>query len=361
MNLTSSNDKNIRWLYCNTIEDIESYKYLWQECLVYSSGNLFNSFEWIIQWKNTFWNKNWSLHLYIAFDNDRCVLLAPFYIQKNISFPFVKYLYLLGQGEDESSEISSEYQDIFIDSKYDFLLLDLAKSISSLKFDIAKCGSLLENANVINLFSVLKNSIIKHVGTRFIYSSEIDTTPSLSKNNKSKLNKSKNKLTDLNAEYLWVKKEKYDEYWELLKQFHQTRWNKLGKKGAFFHTNFSKFHNDFRKKNTQYIKMSAVLVNNTPIAIHYYFSFNNILYFYQSGWDEDNYANTSPGFTLHVWSMNNCTETYYDFMMGSLHNSYKAKLGCNHNSKIYNITLVKNKLKIMLNNVLFKTNNLFFK
>lgn len=352
MNDNSAKNKNIRWLYINKIEELESYSSIWKACLSDAENALFNSPEWILQWKNTFWEKNWSLHLYIAFNEDECVLFAPFYIQKNTVFPFIKSLSLLGQGETETYEVSSEYQDIFVNEEFYFLLTDLSLKINNLSFDQANFKALLERANLLALFSSIKNSFITEAGTRYTYSSLKNTSPILSKNNKSKLNKCKNKLTALNAEYIWVKEEDYDYYWRLMKDLHQTRWTKLGKTGAFNNPKFSQFHNNFRKNQIQNVKISAVVANNTPIAIHYYFSANNTLYFYQSGWDEEKYANTSPGFALHLWSMKNSPVAFYDLMMGSSHNSYKAKLGCNSNQKMNNICLIKNKLKVSLNRMM---------
>jgi hypothetical protein len=301
-----------------------------------------------MQWKSTFWDDSWSLHLYIAFKNDECVLFAPFYIKKSKHFPYIKTLTLLGQGENELFEISSEYQDIFVQQNYQYLLSELNQKLTALDYDNISFNALLNNAHILRLLSNMEKSHVINVGTRYIYSSEIDQVPRLSKNNKSKFNKCINKLTALNASFIWVEKEDFTAYWELMKQFHQVRWSKLGKTGAFSHAKFSDFHNNFRESNQEDIRISAVVVNNKPIAIHYYFSSNDTLYFYQSGWDEENYAMVSPGFALHLWSMNNCSETFYDFMMGSIHNSYKAKLGCNHKSKMYNVTLVRNKLKCLL-------------
>jgi len=346
--------KNIRWQYCDNIEDIQSYKPLWKKCIPDLDNALCNSFEWITHWRNTFWQKNWSLHLFIAFDGDDCVLLAPFYIKKSTSFPFVNCLSIMGQGEEECFEISSEYQDIYVHGKHHYLLIDLAEKVKELKFDQFKFNSLLDNANILTLSSHIEHSQNHQVGIRYTYSTENTKAPVLSKNNKSKLNKCKNKLTALNAKYTWVDTEEYNNYWALMKNFHQKRWERLGKTGAFCHNKFSEFHNEFRKANKEQVKVAAVIVNNTPIAIHYYFSLNDTLYFYQSGWDEENYYKASPGFALHVWCMNNSSEKYYDFMMGSTHNSYKAKLGCNHNRKMYNVTLVRNQLKYFLTRLIQK-------
>jgi hypothetical protein len=345
---------NIKWLYITDITQLKDYEELWENSIGYSSESFFSSPKWIGNWINTFWTKNHSLHLYIVLDNEKCVLFAPFYIQRQASFPFIRILTLLGQGESEIYEVSSEYQDILLASHYKFLLSDLTKRVINLNFDHANINSLLKDANILTLFKPLKSSVIQQSGIRYTYSPEVTSTPKLSKNNKSKLNKAINKLNLLRAQYVWVEEENYDNYWELMKEFHQIRWRNKNKKGAFFHAKFSQFHKKFRNENISNIKISAVIADNRPIAINYYYYSNKTLYFYQSGWDETNYAKVSPGFALHIWSMKNSDGALYDFMKGDATNSYKAKLGCNHNSEMYNITLKKSKYKIILSKFIKK-------
>jgi len=341
-------NNKIKWFYYNNIESLVLYRYTWEACLSGAESTFFSSYYWISQWLHTFWNDTCELHFFMGFNQDECVLFAPFYIQNSPKFPFIKTLRLLGQGEDEACEVSSEYQDIYLHEDYQFLLTELAEKISDLKFDNLHFRSLLEKANLLSLCSYLETSASSDAGIRYTFLSTNNSPPTLSKNAKSKLNKCKNKLAALNAKFIWVDTKDYDAYWLMMKKFHQLRWAKLGKSGAFCHEKFSQFHADFRKTNTNKIKISAVLVENTPIAIHYYFINNNTLYFYQSGWDETHYANVSPGFALHVWSMNNNPVVLYDFMMGDTHNSYKAKLGCNQNSKMYHVAFVRNKIKYTL-------------
>lgn len=344
----------LKWHYETDIEKLNHYDLFWQDCIKHTCISLFSSQQWINCWKNTFWKEKNSLHLFIVLDNEKCVLFAPFYIHTQPTFPFTKTLTLLGQGELEVCEVSSEYQDILLHPDYEYLLPSLALKLESLNFDQVNIRALLNDANLLALFSYIDNSAVNEAGIKYTYMPEDSPSPALSKNYKSKLNKCKNKLTALNAKYIWVQEKDYDNYWEVMKKFHQKRWTKLGKKGAFSHTKFSRFHNEFRKKHNQNIKISAVIVNNTPIAIHYYFISDNTLCFYQSGWDEEKYANTSPSFALHIWCMNNSNEIFYDLMMGNPKNSYKAKLGCNRISKMYNILLIRNKLKIRLTKLINK-------
>jgi len=345
---TPPTKKEVTWMYIKDINVLDDYINHWKECLNYTQDSTFMTPSWIEQWVKTFWQNQWSLHLYIALDNNKCVLFAPFYIKKDSTFPYLRTFSLLGQGEDSIFEIVSEYQDILLHPDYSHLTQSLTTKLQKLNFDQINITSVLENADILQLFASTQGVQINNSGIRYSYSPSINHPPILSKNTKSKLNKCKNKLDAINAEYIWVQESKYDKYWQLMKEFHQNRWQALNKKGAFHHTLFSDFHNTFRLKNTHSIRISAILVNNVPIAINYYIYSNHNLYFYQSGWDEVKYAKASPGFALHMWSMNNLDYHLYDFMRGSAHTSYKNKLGCNHNINMYNIVLIKNKFKLLL-------------
>lgn len=350
----STYPSDVKWLHITNIEELKHYESYWLELEKYAPEPLFSSFTWLNHWKEVFWNKSHCLHLYLAFENEKCVLIAPFYIETLSTFPFIKKLSFLGQGEPEVCEISSEYPDILIRPNFEQLLPVLASKIIALNFDIVHVKSILPNAHLLTVFSLINKKSITETGKRYTYSSEQSSQPILSKNNKSKLNKCNNKLAALNAKCIWVNEDEYQNYWDLMSHYHQKRWTKLNKDGAFSHKKFKQFHYQYRKSHPQHIRMSAVVINKVAIAIHYYFIFNNTLYFYQSGWDEENYANVSPGFALHIWSMKNNQQKNYDFMMGNANNSYKAKLGCNRNNKMYNILLVRSKIKIIFKKLINK-------
>ena len=135
-------------------------------------------------------------------------------------------------------------------------------------------------------------------------------------------------MNKLSATFKWIEKEDYECFSNLLAQFHQIRWKNKGKSGAFSENDFNKFHKNYRRANPDSIRISAIMVNNEPIAINYYLTDHTTLYFYQCGWDETNYAKLSPGFALHLWSIEHCEFESYDFMMGGLNDSYKSKFGC---------------------------------
>ena len=148
-------------------------------------------------------------------------------------------------------------------------------------------------------------------------------------------------LSQRDARFYWLEEAEFDKHWEIMKSFHQKRWNQKNKQGAFGNRDFSMFHSKFRKHHK--VRMSVLELDGEPIAINYYLFDLTTLYFYQSGWDS-NSSNLSPGFSLHMWSIDSCTESTYDFMMGANDKSYKKQYGCNRIEKMYRVSGYKNKL-----------------
>jgi hypothetical protein len=140
-------------------------------------------------------------------------------------------------------------------------------------------------------------------------------------------------------------------------EYHQARWNKKGKLGAFVQQNFQLFHQKFMKVNARkFVNISALIVNNKPIAINYYLTDKNTLYFYQCGWDEVNYSHFSPGLSLHLWSIENAKQPFYDFMKGELIDSYKGKFGCEQ-QPMTNIMIAINSKKLFIKKIIIKSKN----
>lgn len=291
--------------------------------------NLFSSFDWIITWLKTYRIELTNINLYTVYSNNKLVALAPFYLQESKGLFKLTTLYPLGQGEPERSEIASEYNDIYILEGYEKEVLHiLSKALKKLKIDQVKWRASLANSHINSLLKETYHYQPTATHARYLIERSSWSLGNLSKNTRSRYKRSLNQLADVNASFKWVEKSDYEYFSQILVQFHQTRWNNKGCAGAFAEEDFQSFHKSYRATNPCNIKISAIMVNNKPIAINYYLADESTLYFYQCGWDERNYANLSPGFALHLWSIEHCEFKYYDFMMGGLNDSYKAKFGC---------------------------------
>ncbi|XQW85358.1 GNAT family N-acetyltransferase [Thalassotalea piscium] len=319
-----------------------------------SNSQLFNSFAWYHQWLETFWQEEWQLQVYIAFDNTKPIALLPFYLQKPQGLFQLTTLLPLGQGEPEKSEVASEYTDIYIAEGYEVeVIKEFANKLQTFNIDQVIWRASLENSYISQLLKETFNYQTIATHARYIIDRPTWSLANLSKNTRSRYKRSVNQLNKIEAQFEWVNHNDYDKFTQILAEFHQTRWTNKGSAGAFAEEKFNIFHQCFRNNNNDNIRISAIIVNHKPIAINYYLADETTLYFYQCGWDEINYANLSPGFALHLWSIEQCPLKYYDFMMGGMNDSYKAKFGCKKTLMVSNHVII-NSWKYLLNKIINK-------
>ena len=216
--------------------------------------------------------------------------------------------------------------------------------MQQITFDRVVFNNVLASSNWLKVLPLLKNASSKITGKRYLINDNNNYLSTFSKNNRTKWNRCSNKLQHLGATFSWVSQENYQEYWQQLIELHQNRWTQKGNLGAFCHPDFTHFHREFQKyKNT---KMSVLTINDETVAINYYLTDHNTLYFYQSGWDENKHSQLSPGFALHIWSIINSPVARYDFMAGELTNSYKSKFINKTLENIYSLSAEKSKIRI---------------
>lgn len=316
--------------------------------------SLLDSSVWLITWYNYYWQKQWRLHSLAYYHDDKLVSLVPFFIKKSSLFPLVKTLHLIGQGEAEYAEVALEYLDIYIKPGYEKTVYPLLiNEINELNFDQFIVKAIFENSHIANILPHIKGVLTRQHYAQYRVNNTYWQLAQLSKNNRSRINRCKNQLTKLNATVRWLNLDEYNSAWALLKSYHQSRWQNKGKAGAFVAAEFNQFHKTLREKNSNTVAMSAVFIGEQPIAIHYYLVTEDAYHFYQSGWDEKNFAKLSPGLFLHYWSITNCPKKYYDFMMGGVNNSYKAKFNADTRA-MTSITLVKNPINLFVSKVVNK-------
>ncbi|MBA6328721.1 GNAT family N-acetyltransferase [Colwellia sp. MB02u-6] len=321
--------------------------------------SLLDSTVWLITWYNYYWQKQWRLHSLAYYHDDKLVSLVPFFIKKSSLFPLVKTLHLIGQGEAEYAEVALEYLDIYIKPAYEKTVYPLLiNEINKLNFDQFIVKAIFENSHIANILPHIKGVLTRQHYAQYRVNNTHWQLAQLSKNNRSRINRCKNQLTKLNATVRWLNLDEYNSAWALLKSYHQSRWQNKGKAGAFVAAEFNQFHKTLREKNSNTVAMSAVFIGEQPIAIHYYLVTEDTYFFYQSGWDEKNFAKLSPGLFLHYWSITHCPKKYYDFMMGGVNNSYKAKFNADTRA-MTSITLVKNPIKLFVSKIVNKLTHPF--
>lgn len=316
----------ITWKKLDSFEQLTDIKNQWADLNTQANdGCFFTSPTWLLNWSDTFWNKHWQLYCFAVYDQEMLIAFLPFYFQRNKFIFRTKNLFLLGQGENEKGEIASEYLDILIDDRYLTEVISQCHShISPQNFDTFFARAINKRSNLLKIFPMQNHSLC---GYKYIVDAKKWQPSLLSNNTKSRIKRSKNQLNNLEAQFFWVTNNEKTFFWNEMAKLHQKRWLNKGCDGAFSQEKFHNFHAHLinQQKN---VMMSALKVNGKIIAINYYLVDKNNMYFYQSGWNEDNFKSLSPGFTLHVWSIENTDKDKYDFMMGNINDSYKSKFNC---------------------------------
>ncbi|MFK5892818.1 MAG: GNAT family N-acetyltransferase [Pseudomonadota bacterium] len=349
--------KILTWKILSKKNQLIHIKALWNDlnCQC-NNNNLFTSFAWIENWLNIFQKNDWQLYVITIYYQNNLISIAPFYIQNNNKYFQKSTLYIIGQGEPEISEVASEYIDILINKDFENEVIDgLIEKINALKVDEISFRAVLFNSNLIKLVkkSYYYTPCYKHL--RYIIECNNWSVEQLSKNTRSRYKRSINQLNKKKAVFCWLKSDRFFNAFSKLTDLHQKRWQKRGQLGAFYHQNFIAFHKNLLTNNQiNRVRMSAILVDEQPIIINYYLADETTLYFYQTGWNEEKYANFSLGLALHIWSIEHCEHLNYDLMMGNVVNSYKSKFS---NSKqkmeniVINLNIIKNFCYKILNKV----------
>jgi len=318
------------------------------------NNDLFTSLLWLETWFDCFWQSNWILQSYAFYHDKKLIALAPFYIKKENAFPFIKTLHLVGQGEPEQTGVASEYGDILIKIGHEQEIYpQLVKLLTNMKFDTMAARAIFSNSHIAKVMAALSGKHLTRGFSQYYLPTDNFTLQEVSKNTRSRIKRSNNQFNQLHAETRWLTINELNLLWSTLVEFHQSRWRRKGAHGAFLSNEFNQFHQTLIKNHKHSVAASAIFVNNKPIAIHYYLVDKDTYYFYQSGWDEVNFAKFSPGLYLHYWSIKNCPAINYDFMMGGLNNSYKAKFGC-ESTPMQSLVLIKSHAKDIINKVINK-------
>ncbi|WP_371375778.1 GNAT family N-acetyltransferase [Thalassotalea aquiviva] len=327
------------WQHLTTLDELDKLRDSWQQLNQQSRhGSLFTSYPWLRNWIAQFWQPNWQLAILVAHTEQTLCVFTPFYIQNNRHFAF-KTLHLLGQGEDECMEVCSEYGDILCLPGFEQPAISYINTwLQSLNIDLITFDAIKPNA-LINSLPILKTQGQKKSPIKKSYRYLINTQKwsinELSKSTKYKYKRNINKLNQGDNSFFWLRNEDCEPYWQALNRLHTKRWRSVSKSGAFGQIPFNQFHLTLMAKTNINVSMSVLEVNQNPIAINYYLQDNEVLYFYQSGWDKTLYGHLSPGFLLHIWSIKNCDAEIYDFMMAFEKNSYKKLYGCERHDLLH--------------------------
>jgi len=141
----------ITWQILTNIKQLSSISTEWHELNQASNhGCLFTSPEWQLNWLEVYWQKNWHLYSFAAYQENELIALLPFYYQKTTKVLSQQHLFFIGQGEAEQAEVASEYLDILMHHNYAKQLLPYCiKKLSQTSFDSFSARAVTKTANIL--------------------------------------------------------------------------------------------------------------------------------------------------------------------------------------------------------------------
>lgn len=151
------------------------------------------------------------------------------------------------------------------------------------------------------------------------------------------------------------------QFFEQLKELHQTYWTKKGIPGSFARKAWEEFHRDIIKERFSHgeIQLIRISVGETAIGYLYNFVRNGWVYALQSGflYDENNHA-LHPGYVSHYLAIEyNLKQeaNFYDFLAGD--GQYKSSLA-NGYHELQWVVIQRKRLKFLLEDWLRNIANL---
>ena len=319
--------------------------------------SFFLSWEWLNTWWHTYSTPHDQLRIVVIEKNQKLVAIFPLYIQN------MKTVRFIGTGEAEADEAATEYLDIICSKKLAFevnrlLISHFKESKLTFIFNNYLADSTLEEFITTFSSSHWCNAAICGISYRAKLSNTLqELTDQCSKSLIKRLNRAKKKFYfELNGE---IKSHSTTETInagiDTLKKLHTQRWHNKNESGVFVSDKFLNFHHKFTQQaiTNNWLTLKVMSVNNIAISAIYCIKHKETCYFYQSGVQDNFKPNISPGYLMHLIQIESAIKKellYYDYMKGSIDNSYKAKLS-NDTRYMYNTTLIKKSCKNTLTKV----------
>lgn len=327
----------------------------WSAILEHSdSDKLFMSWEWLYTWWTTFSTPTMQLFILVAKNEEgNCLGIAPLYLENYIAKKFLKTrrLQLLGNCWRGKATMRTELQNFIVDMKYSYeVLCSFADYLNdSDVWDEIILSDLKENSQTFDVLiqqKKLKNCYYRCVDkTKSHYlntsSSFQNFHQALGKNTRLKLLNRRNLLEKLGHVDFTVDSTNIEESFNLLNNFHSTRWGAPAFEGVRLDFNVAVAK---LMSKTGALRFSSLLLNDEVVSIQYNYVLSRHLYNIQSGFNESFHKKISLGylhFGFEIESAFNSDVEVYDFLAGEGKNTqYKERL-TNTNDEIVCMHIIR--------------------
>ncbi|WP_100656481.1 GNAT family N-acetyltransferase [Alteromonas flava] len=289
----SHDSKNISHRLLTTLEQMQEVASELDSFLQHQKDcHFFLKPDWVLPWISIFMDSRSKVWAHIFEIDGQLVGYAPFYLKYIGRFQGYA-LHILGDGEDEAMEVSSEYPDVAILEPYKTEVfakltdeLERLDNVTSIVFK-----RLLARSDILYWTSLLPRkwyTSIESIGFRFVLdvfqseSNQVDSLPSAQlrrqfrkwRNSSDRVKvRIANDISSAESEFLF------------LKELHSNSWNARGKRGAFSSREFSDFHQKFISQisKTREVCLFSIMVNESLVASFYGWFYGSTLFYYQSG------------------------------------------------------------------------------
>jgi len=316
----------------STIEDEAGFQALkpeWDELLGVSPVNsLFLTWKWLSTWwKNLAEDR--KLHIITVHRDNKIIAIAPLCVRpvRSVWFWQVRTFEFLGVGY-----VGSDYPDLIIRPGHE------QQAIQALVF------YMLNQHIILNFSLVLRNScylsefadLIKQQGWRvlsnnthvcpYIPLTGHDWESYLATLGSSHRYNLRRRIKNLHKEFTSVQfeqvktEQQVEETLAKLIELHNRRWDKQGGSDAFHRPDLLRFHADISKITLKKdsLRLYQLRLDGNVVAVLYGFKYNNIFYYYQSGYDLE-YSRYSVGLVIMGLTIKSAIEDgmdKYDFLHG---------------------------------------------
>lgn len=332
------------------------------ERLILSSYNpsITQSWEWMKTWWDVY-GKERKLLVLCAYQDDTLVGIAPLSIgrERTSHFKCLKYktIWFLGSGKTKDRGVVSDYLDFIVEKGNEKRCIK--GFLEYLSNHIGWDEIILENISAESDSLGLLQRFAKEYGLNYNIINETPTIliklpkswdeylKSTSGSLRYKIKRGRKEFAKLGGTYGFVeKKSELYKVVEALERLHQYRWSSKGIAGAFSSPEWKTFHMKLIPLlfDKGYLNLSYLGFGNEIVAVHYGFSFNNRLHFFQSGMIPHQNKHVRLGLLLHSYCIEEaikegCKE--YDFLqIGASGPGYKTMWG-NYSRDLLTIRIYK--------------------
>lgn len=303
---------------------------------------VFQTYDWIETWWKHLGFRGKKLIL-AAYDGNELMGITPLYTSRMSlkGIPFMNVMRLMGAGE-------SDYQAFILKKdREEVILLALLKHLKDVKWDIFW----LSDVHTETATNQLITDVLKKSGYHFVYQ---EHTPcpyiklpetfeiylkTLSRNSRRNLTKYCNRVEKLEG-LSYGKIEKVEDLSEAMKTFfhlHESRWQKVGQKGALAENEVKEFHLEAASRLFRYLDLKQLKLNDRVIATTYSYDFNGSRGVYLPGMDME-YKYYSLGYVMMAYGIKDaifCGLKEFDFMRGNEEYKYHFTKTQRHNMKYF--------------------------